>query len=363
MYIGIKVEMFPDAEQTKVLEEFCLARHNLWNYLVQQNKNEKLSTVKYGIRGYSATKIIHESGIKAPYKLAEAVLLDYKKAKERFFNKTSRHPKFHKYNPNKKSFYLAGRHYMFNRFVKHVTMPKIAGFPCRSKKILLSEKIKYPEVREPVFMYEHGRWYFGGVVYIEKHQEKCEKNIIGLDWGIRNFMTTSDGAKINYPKSVKREYQRIQKLQSILSKKQNGSNNYKKIKYKLLNARRRFKFLKKNFIEETTTRLCKENSIAVEKLDMINILNMSMKNIRRLNIIHPYNIFITKLQWKCEKFGSYFYKVDPKFTSMTCSNCGNVKEHKIPLNIRVYHCEHCGSEIDRDINAARNIAALAVCGS
>lgn len=75
----------------------------------------------------------------------------------------------------------------------------------------------------------------------------------------------------------------------------------------------------------------------------------------------PYYSFVGKLQWKCNKFGSTFKKVDASYTSMMCSCCGKIK-YNLQLSDRVYSCI-CGNIMDRDINAARNIAARAVCCS
>lgn len=65
-------------------------------------------------------------------------------------------------------------------------------------------------------------------------------------------------------------------------------------------------------------------------------------------------MFDDKLAWKCQKFGSYFTKVNPSLTSKTCSNCGYIFE-ELTLKDRIFNCPCCGQLIDRDINAAINI--------
>jgi putative transposase len=69
--------------------------------------------------------------------------------------------------------------------------------------------------------------------------------------------------------------------------------------------------------------------------------------------------FHRQLAYKCEWYGSRLL-VAPRFypSSKTCSGCGQVKA-ELPLTVRIFHCEACGLEIDRDQNAASNLAALA----
>lgn len=82
--------------------------------------------------------------------------------------------------------------------------------------------------------------------------------------------------------------------------------------------------------------------------------SMRYKKLTRYCILNPYSIFINKLEWKCEKYGSYFVKVDPNYTSMSCCRCGAIKED-LKLSDRVFICKCCNNIIDRDLNAAINI--------
>ena len=65
--------------------------------------------------------------------------------------------------------------------------------------------------------------------------------------------------------------------------------------------------------------------------------------------------FIEKLSYKIAENQGCLVKIDTYYpSSKTCSNCGNVKD-KLLLSERTYHCEECGFEIDRDLNASKNI--------
>lgn len=174
------------------------------------------------------------------------------------------------------------------------------------------------------------------------------KSVLGLDWGLKNFMTTSEGELINYPPSVLREYQRIKRLQSIKDKKKKGSKNREKILLKLQKAYIRFENLKKDFIEKETTKLSKKYHISVEKTSNLDRFIF----IRRNRMIAPKQTFLHKLEFKCNKYGSYYTEVDSYYTSKICSKCGQI--HDIKLKDKVVICD-CGLVLDRDINAAINI--------
>ena len=66
----------------------------------------------------------------------------------------------------------------------------------------------------------------------------------------------------------------------------------------------------------------------------------------------PYGRFVEKLQRKSDRFGSYFVKIEPNYTSQVCCVCGQL--HKLSLKDRIMKCD-CGNVIDRDVNAAINI--------
>ena len=127
-------------------------------------------------------------------------------------------------------------------------------------------------------------------------------------------MTSSTGEFINYPKTVLREFYRINKLKSLRDRKVKNSNNWNKLNIKVKLAYERFENLKKDFIEQTTTRLCRYNNIAIEDLTNAKI-KMSNKNRRRLQMISPLSRFTDTLRWKCQKFGTDLYKVNPAYTS------------------------------------------------
>ena len=219
------------------------------------------------------------------------------------------------------------------------------------KKYIEKEHLTY--IKDIRFKYEKEKWYVSGCYDVPDVDIDENKEFLGLDWGIKNFMITSESTLINYPKEIVREYYRIRKISHYLDKKVKNSNNYKKLKQKFDKAYKRMNGLKRNFIHQETTKLARQYHIVIEDISFVQIAQGKKKKfIRRMNVLAPKYMFEEQLEWKCKKFGSHFIKVSPKNTSRTCSVCGQI--HDMKLGDRTMICS-CGNKMDRDINAAINI--------
>ena len=367
MLKGIKIRIYPDKEQDELLFSYCKDYHNMKNFLVAKFKDNLPNVGKNGIIGYKDKELLqeYESEYNCKTELlmrsVRGAIVDYVSGVKRFYQKlSSRPPKFHKYDPNKQSFYIIDCKYLIKNFVIQVPMRKELGQKYKStiskkipinKKYAIKENITY--LKDIRFKYEKGKWYISGCYDVPNVDIDEEKEFLGLDWGIKNFMTTSESTLINYPKEIVREYYRIRKLSHYLDKKVKNSNNYKRLKKKFDKAYKRMNGLKKNFIHQETTKLARKYHIVIEDISWNQISKgKKRKFIRRMSVLAPKYMFEEQLEWKCKKFGSYFIKVNPKNTSKTCSVCGQI--HDMTLNDRMMICS-CGNKMDRDINAAINI--------
>jgi putative transposase len=332
--------------------------------LVAKYKDEAPKTSNYELKDYNEYNLIEDMNfeIDIPQRISLGVIKNFVYSWNRCYKKISKQPKFHKYIKNKQSFYISSMIYKIKKENNFINLPHLRNMKGISKKIKLKTNFdKNINIQNIYFSYQNGKWYISGCYKKEFPDKRQNLEILGLDWGIKNFMTTSTGEIINYPKSVLREFQRISKLQKVRDKKIFNSNNYNKIRKKINNAYERMKNIKRNFVEQKTTELCKNYNIAIENLTNHKIKHL-YKKWRRNQQIAPLYMFEEKLGWKCKKFGSTFYKTEPNNTSRMCSNCGSIKEN-LTLNDRIYYCEKCGLTIDRDVNAAINIAHKAICCS
>ena len=367
MLKGIKIRIYPYKEQEKLLLSYCKDYHNMKNFLVAKFKDNLTNVGNNNIIGYKDRDLLQE--YESEYNCKTEMLIrsvrgaitDYVSGVKRFYHKlSSKPPKFHKYDPNKQSFYIVDGKYLVKDY--SIRMPIRKELEQKYKSII-SRKIpidkKYIEkehltyIKDIRFKYEKEKWYVSGCYDVPDVDIDENKEFLGLDWGIKNFMITSESTLINYPKEIVREYYRIRKISHYLDKKVKNSNNYKKLKQKFDKAYKRMNGLKRNFIHQETTKLARQYHIVIEDISFVQIAQGKKKKfIRRMNVLAPKYMFEEQLEWKCKKFGSHFIKVSPKNTSRTCSVCGQI--HDMKLGDRTMICS-CGNKMDRDINAAINI--------
>ena len=190
---------------------------------------------------------------------------------------------------------------------------------------------------------------------------------VGIDAGISNLLTTSDGEKIANPKHFNRLYQKLRVAQKLLSRKTKGSNNRHKARIQVARIHAKIKDLRTDFLHKLTTRLVRENSVlAIEDLSVRNMVR-NHKLARSISDAAWGELF-RQLEYKCEWYGRQLVKIDRFFpSSKRCHKCGFVMD-KLPLSVRSWDCPSCETRgIDRDINAGKNILAaglaVIVCGA
>ncbi|MDJ0510110.1 MAG: RNA-guided endonuclease TnpB family protein [Crocosphaera sp.] len=212
-----------------------------------------------------------------------------------------------------------------------------------------------------------GRWFVSILVKDPtiKSIPKTGKKI-GINLGITNLITTSEGDKVANPKHLKSLYKKLIRKQKALSRKIKGSNNRYKACLEVAKVHAQIQDARTDFLHKLTTKLIRENDlIAIEDLAIRNIV----KNRKLARSIGDasWREFNRQLEYKCQWYGKELIKVDRHFpSSKRCGNCGHIVD-KLPLNIREWKCPKCGTYHDRDINTSQNILAaglaVSVCGA
>ena len=182
-------------------------------------------------------------------------------------------------------------------------------------------------------------------------------NPAGIDRGLKVRLALSDGTFI-----PAREPDRsaIKRSQRRLSPAQKGSNTRRKKALALAKAHRR----EKERAVQADFRLAHHlvityDGIAVERLNVAAMLRT--KRFSRKLSDQRWSALDSILGYKAWKAGIPYERVDPSYTSTDCSICGH--RQAMPLHLRVFSCERCGLELDRDVNAARNTCARGFPGS
>ncbi len=185
-------------------------------------------------------------------------------------------------------------------------------------------------------------------------------NLIGIDLGLNSFVALSDGTKIEKPKFMLQKRKKIAKWQRIVARRNNGSKRRNKAKQKLQNAYNEATNQSNDFMHKLSNELVNSSytSFAVERL---SIQNMVRNHSLAQSIYNAsWNRFMQFLSYKAESAGMRVIKVNARNTSKQCSNCSNIQD--MPLSKRIYNCDRCGMQLDRDINASINILKRATLG-
>ena len=197
---------------------------------------------------------------------------------------------------------------------------------------------------------------------IIKKYEKKNNHAIGIDLGIKETMTLSNGITIQYPCPYETNKNKISIINKKISAKRfvaiknktPRSNNIRKLELKLAKLSLHITNIRLNYIHKITTILVRHfDYIAMENLDVLELFQNRLIS-RKLGDVSFYETF-RQLTYKSKLAGKIFYQVDRYFPSTKkCARCGQVKQ-SMPLSERIYYCENCHLIINRDHNAAINI--------
>jgi len=185
---------------------------------------------------------------------------------------------------------------------------------------------------------------------------------VGIDLGIKHYLTLSNDTKIEKENFLKKEENHLKNLQRKFSKEQKGTPKRRKFGKWICKIHNDVGNKKKDFFFKTANQLVKNyDTIYMEDLSIKNMLRKEKKDGKRSlrkNIqIASWNQFQSILSYKAEEADKKLVLIDPRNTSKECSKCGNIKD-TLPLKTRIYSCTKCGLKLDRDFNASLNIKRL-----
>lgn len=197
------------------------------------------------------------------------------------------------------------------------------------------------------------RYFLSFVVEVEPVQVDAKNQNIGIDLGIKTFAVMSNGEKAVSPDYSKTD-RKIRKLQKKLARQQKGSNRRNKTRIQIAKLHNQISDKRKNFLHKLSTRIVNENQVIV--LEDLNVSGMvKNRQLARSISLQGWREFRTLCEAKSEKHGKEFHVLNRwEPTSQICSECG-YKWGKLDLKIRSVRCLNCGTEHDRDENAAKNI--------
>ena len=197
------------------------------------------------------------------------------------------------------------------------------------------------------------RYSLSFVVEIEPVNINAKNQSIGIDLGIKTFAVMSNGEKAKSPDYSVLD-KRIRKLQKKLARQIKDSKRRNITRTKIAKLHNKIADTRKDFLHKLSTKIVSENQAIV--LEDLNVLGMvKNRKLSRAISLQGWREFRTLCEGKSEKFSRDFHVISRwEPTSQVCSECG-YKWGKLDLKVRVCQCLNCGTEHDRDENAAKNI--------
>lgn len=299
-------------------------------------------------------------------------IMDFRKAQSAYFRKAQ----YGKHRPR-----FASRNDSIQSFRNTMPIRRMDGnrYPLSRKlgsvRIRKRDRLRHPiESLSSWTVKRENRTYYLVLLFdVDIQPKKLVEGKIGIDVGVKDFITLSTGEKINYPNHMKVLEEHVKREQRKLSHRRKGSNNYLKQKQNVAKAYAKLRHYREDFQHQTSHRLIEENQfIGMETLMVRNMTRKAKKKLdadgkpmrngqsrkRALNrsiLRDGWSCLVDKLAYKAEWYGRTLIRVDRFYpSSKLCHDCGH-KYKELRLSEREWVCEHCGRKHDRDVNAALNI--------
>lgn len=182
---------------------------------------------------------------------------------------------------------------------------------------------------------------------------------IGIDRGLKTFaVLAGEGGeeieRIESPRPLRRDLRQLRKKSKALSRKKLDSRRRHRARARVAKAHARIGYVRRDFVHRVSSRLAKTHGrLVLEDLCTMGLMRTSLA---RSVADSAWALFASMLTYKARWYGGTLVLADRFFPSTRkCSACGHVGD-KLPLSVRTFHCSRCGLEVDRDTNAAVNLA-------
>lgn len=353
-----QIKLYPTKKQERLLIQSCGVARFAYNWALNKWKEDYSNNIKQS--AYSLIKYLNsikkekfpwmqETGKTCSQYAIHHVETAYKK----MWNQGNGYPKFKKKGV-RDSFVSVENNQNFKQGDFKIQLPRIGKVKC-SENLRFDGKVNNVVVKRVADM-----WF--AIININIEDNPIETPIVnenqvtvGVDMGIKSMMVLSDGTVYENPKALRKGLRGLKRAQRSLSRKVKGSNNRKKQQMKVARKHYRISNIRKNAIHQATTEIVRKyDRIIIETLKPKNMV----KNHRLAQAVSDVSFgeISRQLAYKCLWGGKELVKADMWFaSSKLCSVCGNKKEI-LKLSERVYKCSNCFLEIDRDLNAAINLA-------
>ena len=356
-----KVHLYPSQEQEVLLNKTFGCVRLVWNTLLAKNIKGYEDNNKDWKQDYNTTIVKKDYNFMGEVSAAslQQKSRDLKETYSQWFKsitgkrkgKALGYPKFKKKGV-KDTYRLPNQKFSIFQDSNIIRLEKVGKVLCKYPDTI-PEDSKLISVT--ISKLKSGKFYASIVVEQEiKHLPLTGKKT-GIDLGLKDLATLSNGVVIKRTNYLRDNQSKIKKVQQHLSRKVKGSNRYEKQRKKLASIQELVSNRRSWFTHNITKALVKDyDLICVETLSSQEMQSFSGIN----KVLTEVSLFevVRQLEYKCNYYGKTFVKVDKWFaSSQICNICGKKNKEVKDLKIRSWVCSGCGEKHDRDHNAAKNI--------
>lgn len=355
MQKGVKFRIYPNKEQQTIINQTLGCCRLIYNKALAMREEAYQNGNKIGYSQTSAmlTGLKKDSDFSFLKKVdsiaLQQSLRDLDRGFVNFFQKCAGHPQFKSKHNRHQSYRTINQGGNIRIVGKCIKLPKLGYVKVRQSMEI--GKINHVTIeRTPT-----GKYFAILNVEFEPQPMRNQGGTVGIDVGIKEFYSDSNGNVVPNPKYLEKSMRKLIREQRKLSRKQKGSGNRRKQRVKVALVHEKITNRRNDFLQKQSTMLIRENqTICIEDLKVKNM----MRNHKLAQHIASasWSKFFDMLSYKSAWYGNDLVKVPTMYpSSQTCSCCGYKNLLVKNLAIRSWECPECHTKHDRDTNASINI--------